>query len=340
MQMDPFTQGVLGAAASQSIYARKLKKDAAIIGAIAAIVPDLDIFIHSNTNPSLFFIYHRQFSHSLFFIPIGGLIIGLLYLLFIKRSRIHWPAVLIAAIIGYGTHGLLDATTTYGTVLFWPFSNMRVALDYMSIMDPIFSAILILGVFFSFRKNSHFPVIIALVFATLYICFGAWQHFRAEIVQLRVANKRGELIVKRKVMPALFNLLSWHSIYIAKNNKIYIDEIHTPLFKESYAKSITELPLAQLKNLPKYIQHNKNLIKDFNVFKWFTDGFISQSSTNPIIIVDTRYFFSFNPIIALWGIEFPQNLSRKHIYFRRQVRGIVNTHLKTTNSKDARSIKN
>jgi len=317
--MDPVTQGLLGAAAAQSIYASKLKKDAAIIGAIAAIVPDLDIFIRSSTNPSLFLIYHRQFTHSLFFIPIGGLIIGLLYLLFVKQSRIQWPAVLIAAIIGYGTHGLLDITTTYGTVLFWPFSNMRVALDYMSIVDPIFSSALLLGVIFSFRKNSRFPAICALLFAMLYIGFGAWQHSRAETLQQTMANKRGNRIVKSKVMPAPFNLLSWRSIYIAENNKIYLDEIHLPLFKENYVKSKTELPLAQLNNLPKTIRHNNILINDFNIFKWFTDGFISEISTHPIIIIDARYIFSFNPNIALWGIEFPQNLSRKHIYLRRDV---------------------
>lgn len=317
--MDPITQSLLGATAAQSIYARKLKKDAAIIGAIAALLPDLDILIRSTTNPTLFFIYHRQFTHSLIFIPFGGFIAGMLYLFFVKRSRIHWPAVLIAAMVGYGTHGLLDATTTYGTVLFWPFSNMRVALDYMSIVDPIFSGILLVGVIVSIRRNSRLIAILTLLFALIYIGFGAYQHSRAQTYQQRLANRRGNIIIKAKVMPALLNLLSWRSIYISKNNKIYLDEIRTPLFKTSDALPQGEFTLIQLNHLPEYIRGNLILTHDFNIFKWFTDGFISQVSKNPVVIIDLRYIFSFKPMIALWGIEFPHDPSRKHVYFRREI---------------------
>ena len=41
--------------------------------------------------------------------------------------------------MGYATHGLLDSCTSYGTQLFWPFSDVRVAWDTMSIVDPLFT---------------------------------------------------------------------------------------------------------------------------------------------------------------------------------------------------------
>ena len=40
-------------------------------------------------------------------------------------------------VFGYATHGLLDACTSYGTVLFWPFSNERLTWNNISIVDPL-----------------------------------------------------------------------------------------------------------------------------------------------------------------------------------------------------------
>ncbi|MBP8726305.1 MAG: metal-dependent hydrolase [Saprospiraceae bacterium] len=37
------------------------------------------------------------------------------------------------------THPLLDALTTYGTQLFWPFDNMRVQISSISIVDPLYT---------------------------------------------------------------------------------------------------------------------------------------------------------------------------------------------------------
>ena len=45
-----------------------------VIGFLAGIFPDIDIFFRSNHDPLLFLEYHRQFTHSLIFIPIGGFI--------------------------------------------------------------------------------------------------------------------------------------------------------------------------------------------------------------------------------------------------------------------------
>ena len=41
--------------------------------------------------------------------------------------------------IGYATHGIIDSLTSYGTQLFWPFSNDRFATNTISIIDPLFT---------------------------------------------------------------------------------------------------------------------------------------------------------------------------------------------------------
>jgi inner membrane protein len=80
--MDPISQGVLGASlplSSQADGKSSHLKTVAWLGCIAGMAPDIDVFIQSPTDPILFLEYHRQFTHSLIFIPIGALICSLLF---------------------------------------------------------------------------------------------------------------------------------------------------------------------------------------------------------------------------------------------------------------------
>jgi len=70
--MDPLSQGTIGASFSQSLSSKNLLT-IGIIGFLAGMSPDLDVLIKSDQDPLLFLEFHRQFTHSLFFIPIGGL---------------------------------------------------------------------------------------------------------------------------------------------------------------------------------------------------------------------------------------------------------------------------
>ena len=86
--MDPITQASIGAAAAQSIGRTSLKT-ALLIGALGGFLPDSDVFIRSSEDPLLHLEYHRHFTHSLIFIPVGGLITaGIGQLLTRGRHRI------------------------------------------------------------------------------------------------------------------------------------------------------------------------------------------------------------------------------------------------------------
>ena len=134
--MDPLSQGTVGAALAQSSASKKNIFKISVIGFLAGLAPDLDVLIQSSTDTILSLEYHIQFSHSLFFIPFGALIVALLIFPLVKKSM-NLKAVYIASFLGYATHGLLDACTSYGTLLFWPFSNERVTWNNISIIDPL-----------------------------------------------------------------------------------------------------------------------------------------------------------------------------------------------------------
>ena len=83
--MDPITQGTFGGVFAQLLSSKKKIFSATVIGFLAGLAPDLDFLIRSSTDPLLHLEYHRQFTHSLIFVPIGALIVSLISkLIFIK----------------------------------------------------------------------------------------------------------------------------------------------------------------------------------------------------------------------------------------------------------------
>ena len=109
--MDPLTQTALGMIAAQSIARRDQLGRAALAGAIGGALPDADMLIRSSADPLMALEFHRHFTHSLAFIPIGALLAALLaWAISLRRFKV--AELYRYALIGYATHGLLDACTS------------------------------------------------------------------------------------------------------------------------------------------------------------------------------------------------------------------------------------
>ena len=131
--MDPLTQGAVGAVLPQALSRTRSILWATLCGFLSGLAPDLDVLISSETDPLLFLEYHRQFSHSLLFIPIGASLCALLLHFSVGRGKEYaFSLTWLFCFLGYSTHALLDACTTYGTVLLWPFSQARFAWNVIS----------------------------------------------------------------------------------------------------------------------------------------------------------------------------------------------------------------
>ena len=168
--MDPVSQGVLGGAAALAISKNKHLPVAILCGILSGMAPDLDALIRSETDPLLYLEFHRQFTHSLIFIPIGGLICAILFYKTVAK-RLSFRQTYVYCFVGYATHGLLDACTSYGTQLFWPFSDRRIAWDAISIIDPLFTLPLIglLGV--AALRSSTLLGRLAMLWVFIYLSF-------------------------------------------------------------------------------------------------------------------------------------------------------------------------
>ena len=295
--MDPISQGTVGAAFAQSTANKKNIIKTGIIGFLAGLAPDLDVFIRSSTDPILSLEYHRQFTHSLFFIPFGALIVTLVIFPLVKKS-LSLKTVYVASFFGYTTHGFLDACTSYGTLLFWPFSNERVTWNNISVVDPIFTipvlglvatAIITRKLLFSF---------FAIGWMTFYLLLGFVQYERAFLVANDLANSRGHTPERLTLKPSFGNLILWKSIYQYEEN-FYVDAIRTALS--------STWCLGESIRMFDYQYHLPNLDidsqqrKDIERFRWFSQDYLGFDYEKSLV-TDVRYSMVPNQIAPMWGL--------------------------------------
>ena len=299
--MDPLTQGVLGAALPQSISNKKSLGIIGIIGFLSGLAPDLDIFIKSESDPILFLEFHRQFTHSLIFIPFGGLICALvLHFLISKRFKIRFKDAWIYSTLGYGTHGLLDACTSYGTLLFWPFSQTRIAWNNISIIDPLFTLPLLILIVIAGLKQKRIFAVIAILWAVFYLSLGVYQKNEAIKVSKTIAKSRGHDASRINVKPSIGNILLWKSIYETQD-KFYIDAIRLGWSPKIFnGESIDKI---NIQSAFPWLMLKSQQAKDIKRFKWFSNGYIAINPKNKNQIIDIRYSELPNEIGGLWGIE-------------------------------------
>lgn len=310
--MDILTQGVLGAALAQSGSRKTEARIATFIGFAAGLLADADIFIQSSSDSLLNIEYHRHFTHSIFFIPFGALLAAVLLWFFVK-DRISFRRLYWFSFLGYSLSGFLDACTSYGTHLFWPLSDDRIALRLISIVDPVFTIALILAVVLAYRKRSSSFALYGLLFAGLYLSLAFVQLNRAESVAAQLASDRGHTPDSVIAKPTMANILLWRSIY-KDNGRIYIDAIRVGLDNRVYVgDSVKQFKLEEDLN---NVSSGSELYKDIKRFNTFSDGYIALHPDNNQIIGDVRYSVQTNSIRPIWGIEFDADKPQIHAEFK------------------------
>ncbi|HPF47009.1 MAG TPA: metal-dependent hydrolase [Emcibacteraceae bacterium] len=313
--MDPLTQGAFGALFSQTNGKSKNLAKAALIGAIAGMAPDLDILIQSPDDPLLALEYHRHFTHSLFFIPFGGLLCAaVLHPLLGRRFGVTFLQTLLWCVLGYATHGLLDSCTSYGTQLFLPFTDKRVAWDIVSIIDPLVTVpLLVLICFAAFTKRRRYTII-GIVWISLYFSFSFYQQGRAVHEGQKLAEQRGLNVINIEVKPSFANILIW-KIITTTEDSYYVDAVKVGWNKPIIWEGEKTKKLDFERDLP-WLDLKSRQGKDVERFRWFSNGYIALDKNNPYRVVDIRYSLLPQEIKPLWGIELSEAADQnQHVRF-------------------------
>ena len=295
--MDPISQGVLGVAAAQAVSRQPQARRAAFIGLVAGLAPDADVFISSATDPLLSLQFHRQFTHALVFIPFGALLAALVLHPLVGRNALRFRTTYLFCLAGYATHGLLDACTSYGTQLLWPFSDLRVAWNTISIIDPLFTVPILLLVTLGIWRRSPLLARCALLWAVAYLLLGVVQRDRAAAIGYDVAATRGHIIQRLSAKPTFANLVVWKIIYEAEG-MFYVDAVRAGLSRRHYpGDAIAKLDIAR--DLP-WLQPDSQQARDVERFRWFSGDYLALAGKNTI--TDIRYSLVPNEIEGLWHI--------------------------------------
>ena len=296
--MDPVTQGAFGAIFAQTISNKKKILVGSIVGCFAGLAPDLDIFIRSASDPLLKLEYHRQFTHSLIFIPIGALIVTLFSRLLFKKY-LSWGETYFFSFIGFATHGLLDACTSYGTQLLWPFTDERISWNYISVVDLFLTIPVILAIIFAIIMKNKYITLFGIVYILVYLTFGAYQENRAQFVGKSIANLRGHESKDLTAKPSLGNLFLWKTIY-EDDGFYYVDAVR--LFSKSEYCQGTKIKKLYLPNDFPELDITSQQYKDIKRFDWFSQGYLGKV-IDKNIITDVRYSAVPNEVDGLWGIR-------------------------------------
>ncbi len=184
------------------------------------------------------------------------------------------------------THPLLDAFTTYGTQLFQPFSDYRVAFNTISVADPIYTVPFLLCViacsFFSRnsvkRKWINYS---GLMVSSLYLLFTVFNKIRIDSSFSEALDHQGIAYERFMTTPTILNNILWQGI--AQNGNVYYMGSYS-LFD---SQDITFTRIDKNENI---IRNSKD-DRTIGILKWFTNGYYNVITRNDgkLQINDLRY---------------------------------------------------
>ncbi len=274
--MDSLTQIVLGAACGEAVLGKKIGNKALLFGAIGGTIPDLDVYIGSllYNNEIDAMLFHRGFMHSIVFSVVAAFILGwLTHKLYNWGKRLgttttkDWIGLFFWSLF---THPILDCFTPYGTQLFAPFSNYRVAFNNIAVADPVYTLpfLICMIVLMFFRRASNrrrlwlkLGVGISSVYMILTIINKIYINalFKKSLVESHIKFKR------YSTQPAILNNVLWYGI--VETDSLY--------FVSNYSLLDRETRFLNFRALPKKRDLSPDEFKDIKDLAWFSNEYYS-----------------------------------------------------------------
>jgi inner membrane protein len=175
--MDTITHGFAGSMITRSFSDRDGARAAFWIGMSAAMLPDIDFIFVSNRLQYLR--DHRGWTHSFLLLPFLALGVALVARPFFRQTSLRRLGLFAA--IAIATHILFDWMTSFGTMFWTPISRTRYSLDWVFILDPIFTGVAVVALAPALLHRSRARRIAATgsIVLAAYIGFCALLHAKA-----------------------------------------------------------------------------------------------------------------------------------------------------------------
>ena len=311
--VDNLTHAALGLTAGILVARRGGSLPAAAVAAfLAAEAPDLDVFIREADDPLVSFRWHRHFTHSFAFMPIWAVLSAALTAWFFRwrgRAEETWRGLFLPALVGALTHLLCDGCTSYGTMLLWPFNEVRYAWDCLPIVDLFATLPLLVCAILAYRRTDRRFAAYGLLWFTSYALLGVWQHHRAERDLRAWLNTRGITPSRLAVKPTISNLVVWRGIWLHQE-KWQVAAVRVTPWGTQLALG-DERP-AWKESSPGNPPRDSQAGRDFADFSKFTQGWNTYAPFEAGIVVgDIRFGMLPTSARPLWSVYFGRDLKHR-----------------------------
>jgi inner membrane protein len=143
--VDSITQAALGGVVGELVLGRKLGWKGMAWGLFFGTLPDLDILVYPWLDQAEKLRWHRGISHSIAMMLVASFTFAKPLSLLHRKKGVSAKRAGWFVFLAWSTHVLIDVFTSYGTQVFEPFSDQRVAWSNIFIIDLFFTLPLFIG---------------------------------------------------------------------------------------------------------------------------------------------------------------------------------------------------
>lgn len=173
--------------------------------------------------------------------------------------------------LGLFTHAILDCFTTYGTMLFTPITNHRVAFNNIAVVDPLWTfPFLIFLIAAALKKkgtsNRSKLNYLGIIVSSIYMVFTIYNKFRVDNILRNTLDQQQIQYSRYMTTPSIFNNILWSAT--VETDSVYYVGTYSFFDKEKKFK---------LGKIPKnhHLIPNLNTDKTLGILSWFSNGYFN-----------------------------------------------------------------
>lgn len=196
-----------------------------------------------------------------------------------------WVLLFFWAIL---THPLLDAFTAFGTQLFYPFSDYRVAFNVVAIIDPLYTVpflgmLILASTLARTRRLRHRLTLAGVLWSSAYLFLCTVNKHRIDGIFQRSLEDLDIPFTRFTTSPVIFSNLLWQGV--AETDSAFYLGTYSLLDPVDRFKNLDILPHHQV--VPESDPGDRNL----RILKWFTKGyfFVAGAGDGTYRFNDLRY---------------------------------------------------
>ena len=302
--MDPVSHALTGAALGMLLAPAGRVRTAGFVGAVIAVIPDLDVLIRDSSDPLFNVEFHRHFSHALLTSVLLGLLAAGAAALRTATAWRTWLAPMVAAAL---SAPLLDACTSYGVHLLWPFAEGRIAWSIIAVVDPLYTVPLLAFCVVALWRSNRLLAASALALGAVYLTVGFVQQQRVDWAMRTLAAERGHTVERSIAKPTIGNVLLWRTLYVA-DGQVHADAVRAGLGLQIYPGVAAPLVKPTDLDLPP----GSVLATDLLRMHRLSQAYLVRHPTRKDVYGDARFAMQPDSIEPMFGISVDTEAADRH----------------------------